>query len=102
MQQLHNPVPVRALFERDLTHEVTLRNLLQRKGYESLEAIWDKGKAEGITEGKIEGLQQAVFDICELLDIRLGVRRLAQVRKMDEGELTALRQHLKQHHAWPR
>jgi hypothetical protein len=36
---LQNAVPVEALFDRRVAHEATLRNLLQRKGYESLEAV---------------------------------------------------------------
>ncbi|WPL17586.1 hypothetical protein Thiowin_02611 [Thiorhodovibrio winogradskyi] len=36
---LRNPVPVEALYDRDASHAVMLRNLLQRAGYESVEAI---------------------------------------------------------------
>ncbi|MEE8585190.1 MAG: hypothetical protein V3T83_10100 [Acidobacteriota bacterium] len=52
---LKNPVPVEALYDRDAAHEATLRNLLQRRGYESLEAVQAVAKAEGRTEGKAEG-----------------------------------------------
>ena len=52
---LRNPVPVAALFDRDAAHEVTLRNLLQRKGYRDLEQVREDGKIEGKLEGKIEG-----------------------------------------------
>lgn len=52
---LRNPVPVEALYDRDAAHEVTLRNLLQRKGFDSLEAVAAKGKAEGEAKGKAEG-----------------------------------------------
>jgi hypothetical protein len=44
---LKNPVPVDALYDRDAAHEQTLRNLLQRRGYENLEAV----KAEGAEAG---------------------------------------------------
>ena len=40
---LQNPVPVDALYDRRLAHQHVLRNLLQREGYASLEAI----RAEG-------------------------------------------------------
>jgi hypothetical protein len=40
---LRNPVPVEAPFDRSAAHEVTLRNLLQRRGYEGLE----EGRARG-------------------------------------------------------
>jgi Uma2 family endonuclease len=48
---LQNPVPVLALYDRDAAHEATLRNLLQRQGYDSLDAV----RAEGRLEGKLEG-----------------------------------------------
>jgi hypothetical protein len=41
---LKNPVPVEALYEREAAHEVTLRNLLQRRGFDSLEAVHAEGK----------------------------------------------------------
>ncbi len=44
---LRNPVPVRALFDRETAHEVVLRNLLQRRGYDSLSAVREEGRMEG-------------------------------------------------------
>ncbi|MDC3958387.1 Uma2 family endonuclease [Polyangium jinanense] len=44
---LKNPVPVEALYDREAAHEATLRNLLQRRGYESLEAVRDAGREAG-------------------------------------------------------
>jgi len=41
---LKNVVPIEALYDRDKAHELTLRNLLQRKGFESLEAVRDEGR----------------------------------------------------------
>ena len=52
---LQNPVPVLALYDREAAHEATLRNLLQRRGYESLDAVRSEGRTEGRTEGKTEG-----------------------------------------------
>ena len=52
---LQNSVPVDALFDREAAHEVTLRNLLQRKGFASLEDVHERGKREGLDEGKLEG-----------------------------------------------
>jgi len=46
---LQLPVPVRALYDRDAAHEVTLRNLLASKGYGSLDAVRDEGREEGLT-----------------------------------------------------
>jgi hypothetical protein len=36
---LRNPVAVRALYDRDAAHEAVLRNLLQRHGYQDLDAV---------------------------------------------------------------
>ena len=49
---LRNPVPVRALFDRETAHEVVLRNLLQRRGYDSLSAVFEEGREEGRMEGE--------------------------------------------------
>nr|VFJ59094.1 MAG: Putative restriction endonuclease [Candidatus Kentron sp. FW] len=56
---LRNPVSVQALFDRREAHRATLRNLLQREGYEDLEAVlqegWEKGREEGREEGREMG-----------------------------------------------
>jgi hypothetical protein len=43
---LANPVPVRALFDTEAAHAVALRNLLQRQGFESLDAVRAVGREE--------------------------------------------------------
>ncbi len=53
---LKNPVPVEALYDRDAAHEVTLRNLLQRRGYADLEAVRAAGAAQGQIDGRIATL----------------------------------------------
>jgi len=56
---LANPVPVEAMWDREASHEATLRNLLNRKGYANLAAV----KAEGLEEGREDGaraLRQAL------------------------------------------
>ncbi len=55
---LRNAVPVEALFDRDKAHELTLRNLLQRRGYESLDGVLEEGREEGREE-----LRLALHDI---------------------------------------
>lgn len=47
---LANPVPVEALYDRKAAQEVVLRNLLQRRGYASLEAVQAEGEAQGLRE----------------------------------------------------
>ena len=55
------PVPVRALFDRDVAHETTLRNILSAKGYASLEAIRDEARREGLDAGRREGLDAGLL-----------------------------------------
>jgi hypothetical protein len=47
---LANPVPVEALYDAEVGRRVTLRNLLQREGYENLEAVLAEGEAKGLRE----------------------------------------------------
>jgi Uma2 family endonuclease len=87
---LKNPLPVEALYDQKAAHEVALRNLLQRKGYDSLDAVLDQGKAEGKTEGKAEGELGLML---RQLDKRLGgltPALAAHVRQLDSGQLNAL------------
>ncbi len=44
---LQNAVPVEALYDRDAAHEAALHNLLQRKGYDSLDDVRAEVRAEG-------------------------------------------------------
>ncbi len=68
---LQNPVPVEALYDWEVGQEVTLRNLLQRHGYDSLEAVQAESEARGRVEGKAEGenrgrtetLRESILDI---------------------------------------
>ncbi|WP_437732642.1 hypothetical protein [Sorangium sp. So ce1335] len=93
---LKNPVPVEALYDREAAHEVTLRNLLQRKGYESLDAVRESGREEGRTEGLRTGLR----DLCELLAIELSPEREAALDAMKAAELLALRDRIKRERRW--
>ncbi|MDG4550710.1 MAG: Uma2 family endonuclease [Candidatus Contendobacter sp.] len=53
---LRNPVPVRALFDREAAHDVVLRNLLQRRGYASLNDVRVEGREEGREEGMVDAI----------------------------------------------
>ncbi|MFO1429577.1 MAG: Uma2 family endonuclease [Candidatus Competibacteraceae bacterium] len=44
---LRNPVRVQALYDREIAHEAVLTNLLQRRGYDSLDAVLAEGEANG-------------------------------------------------------
>ena len=65
---LRNPIPVDALYDRRLAHGVELRNLLQREGYASLDAV----RAEGATRGALEQSRAALRRILEVRGIAIG------------------------------
>ncbi|WP_437956009.1 Uma2 family endonuclease [Sorangium sp. So ce119] len=90
---LKNPVLVKALYDREAAHEATLRNLLQRRGYEDIEAVRE--------EGHTQGLRTAVRDLCEVLGIALSPEREAALEAMTGPELSSLREQLKRQRRWP-
>jgi len=95
---LKNPVPVDALYDPKSAHEVALRNLLQRQGYDSLDAVRaesrEEGKAEAKAEGKAEGQAEGELRVLlRLLDKRLGSLTPAleaQIRGLNAEQRTAL------------
>ena len=56
---LRNPVPVEALFDREVGFDIVLRNLLQRRGFEDIEAVLAAGREEGREEGRASGALEA-------------------------------------------
>ncbi len=56
---LANPVPVKALYDRDTARQVIFRNLLQREGYASLEDV----RSEGEAAGEVQALREAVVEV---------------------------------------
>ena len=89
---LRNPVPVRALFDRSVAHKQTLRNLLQREGYDTIDQILakglDEGRKEGLDEGRKAGLDEGRKDTL----IRLSERKLG--RPLSAPEQASLLQRL--------
>lgn len=59
---LRNPVPIEALYDRDAAHRATLRNLLQREGYESLDAVRRESRAEGVNQGISQGISKGIAE----------------------------------------
>ena len=57
---LKNPVPVEALYDQSVAQRVALRNLLQREGYEDLDAVLAKGRDEGIELGIGQGIELGI------------------------------------------
>lgn len=68
---LANPVPVEALYDAEAGREITLRNLLQRQGYQSLDEVRAEGEAEGEARGEAKG---------ELAALRESVRAILETR----------------------
>jgi Uma2 family endonuclease len=84
---LRNPIKVEALYDREVAHEATLNNLLQRYGYESVADIYTKGalegKAEGITKGKAEGKVEGTATVLK----RQIIRRFGKITKWAESRI---------------
>jgi len=60
---LRNPVPVEALYDKQAAQRVTLRNLLQRHGYEDLDAVLD--------EGRLEDRRASLLEVCDANGLEL-------------------------------
>ena len=80
---LKNAVPVDALFDRDAAQEVALRNLVQRRGYESFEDAVQKSIERGREQGIEQGLRAGLQPLLHLFARRLG-------RPLTEGETATL------------
>jgi hypothetical protein len=89
---LKNAVPIDALYDREVAHHHTLKNLLQREGYQDLEAVKD--------EGLRVGLRLAIEDLCEMLAIAPTPEQSTTLGTMDVAALQALRARIKREHRW--
>ena len=98
---LQNPVPVRALFDREAGFDVMLRNLLQREGYTDLEAVLNEGREDGIELGLTRGLVSAIRSVCAMFAIQLGAEQERQLAELRPAELEALHLRLLQDRRWP-
>jgi hypothetical protein len=114
---LRNPVPVRALFDREAAHEVTLRNLLERRGYADLEAVKrqaaEEGRELGLEQGKELGLEQGkdlgaeevlrlvIRDLCEDYALGWDQARAEYVAGLRREALDTLRRTLQRDRRFP-
>jgi hypothetical protein len=71
-------------------------NLLQREGYQDLDAV----KAESRDEGLKVGLRRAIEDLCELLAITPTPQQGAALGDMSVDALDALRERIKRERRW--
>ncbi len=62
---LRNKVLVESLYSEEAANAAALRNLVQRRGYESFEDVIRKSEATGEAKGKAEGLADALLALLE-------------------------------------
>ncbi len=68
---LRNPLPVMVFFKRDVAHDTTLRNLLQRKGFENLEAVLEEGKVDGMALSVVTVLEGRNLEVPDVVHERI-------------------------------
>lgn len=64
---LRNPVPVEALYDPEVGDRVTFRNLLQRHGYDDLDAV----RSEGRLAGELLALRESLLEILSARGLHL-------------------------------
>lgn len=79
---LQNPVPVEAMYDRDAAHAATLRNLLNRRGYESLDQVRDEGRDEGRREALRLVLEARFGPLPNELRARIGAASSADLDRL--------------------
>jgi Uma2 family endonuclease len=77
---LKNPVPVLALFDQEAAYKATLRNLLQREGYESVEAL----REEGESEGRLRGQRDALLAVLRARGLAVSEEERAAIMEADD------------------
>ena len=87
---LENPVLVEALYDQDAAHETALRNLLQRRGYASLDDVRKEGRNEGRKEGREEGELALAMRLLERAVGQVSDNDRQRIRQLDRENLTAL------------
>jgi Uma2 family endonuclease len=80
---LRNPVPVEALFDPHAAQQVTLRNLLQREGYGSLDEV----REEGREEGREQTTRSAILTVLASRGISVSKKTRTQITNQRDTEL---------------
>ncbi len=83
---LRNPIPVRALYEREPAYEAALTNLLQRRGYDSLEAVQAESEARGEARGKVQGGMQTLLMMLDARGIALSEAQRQTIMNSQDPE----------------
>lgn len=87
---LKNPLPVEALYDPQAAHEVALRNLLQRRGYEDLDAVRNESRLEGKAEGKTEAEHAMVLRLLRRRLSTLPADLEVRIHELNSEQLGAL------------
>jgi Uma2 family endonuclease len=77
---LENAVPVEAMFDRRAALEVTFRNLLQRQGYKSLDAV----RSEGLEQGRLAEARSALRRVLARRNLPLSAEHEARIDATEE------------------
>jgi hypothetical protein len=80
---LANALPVAALYDPEVSAEVALRNLLQRHGYASLEAV----RAEGEAKGEAAALRASIRDVFAARGLDVGGAALEAIAGCEDPAL---------------
>lgn len=88
-------------YEREKMAEQDYRGGLTLARKEGFQEGRQEGIQEGRQEGESRGLRAAVLDLCEVLGLSVSAAEHAALERLDIPALSALRDHLKRHRAWP-
>lgn len=94
---LKNDLPVEALYDRSAAQAHTLRNLLERYGYRSLDEV----REEGRDEGRESTLREVIVKTAPALSVKLPNNAQELLSNMGAEELDQVWQHLIERHEWP-
>lgn len=76
---LANPVPIEALYDRDAAHAVTLRNLLNRKGFRDLADVTERGREQGV--------RAALFVLLKARGLTLSSAETARIEAQNDSKV---------------
>lgn len=85
---LRKPIPVEALYDREVAHERALENLLERLGYHSLDDVRGEGREEGREEGE---RAERLAIVLEILSERFGALPETHRDALARSDLATLR-----------
>lgn len=98
---LSNPVPVRALIDAAEADNQVARALID-KGNPVIARHVERAAEQGRVEGELRQLRRAIVGLCRVLDIPLAGKREDRLQATDRVEaLTAIREYIEEHRAWP-